>query len=157
MTADEARRRFEYDPETGTLRWKIRAARNVKVGDITGNKTSTGYLQVRWNYKNLLVHRVVWLMVHGEWPVEEIDHINGDRTDNRIVNLRRASRRQNGQNLKRHREGRLPGTKRFKQNMKNPWEARISIGGKYKYLGLFTTEQEAHKAYLAALSELEAV
>jgi hypothetical protein len=155
LTVDEARQRFDYDPETGMLRWKVRAARNVKVGDITGNKTTGGYLQIRWNYRNLSVHRIIWLMVHGEWPSEEIDHINGDRTDNRIVNLRCVSRRENLQNLKRHRSGCLPGAKRFKKNLKAPWEARITIDGKYRYLGMFATEQEAHEAYLAALPKME--
>jgi hypothetical protein len=153
LTAEIARERWDYDPKTGVLRWKIKLS-NVKVGDVTGYESNGGYLQVGWDGKIYLAHRIIWLIVHGEWPPEQLDHINGDRTDNRLVNLRCVSNRQNSLNKERHRKGNLQGAYRLNRNLKSPWKAIIQIDGERKHLGYFPTEQQAHEAYLAALNNI---
>ncbi len=155
FTAEMARERWEYNPDTGIMKWKISPSGNIKVGNAVGCKVDHGYFVTRWKNKYLYVHRIIWLIVHGEWPEAEIDHINGIGTDNRISNLRKSSHQQNMRNRKCHRNGHLPGTVHRKHNRKTPWEARIPIDGKLKYLGRFPTQQLAHAAYLAALKQLE--
>jgi hypothetical protein len=152
LIADEARRRWDYDPDTGVLRWKISPVNSVKIGDVAGQiPISDGYLKVRWNGKAFSVHRIIWLIVYGEWPPDKIDHINGDRIDNRIANLRCVSVRQNSQNKQCHRDGHLAGTKRDARRRKNPWQAAVTIEGKRKHLGCFPTQQQAYEAYVRAL------
>jgi len=85
-----------------------------------------------------------------------IDHINGERSDNRLENLRVVTHRENNQNRKHHREGRLVGAsfnKAFAETPK-PWQSRIRINGKTKHLGFFKTEIEANKAYTNAFKKL---
>ena len=97
-------------------------------------------------------HRLAWLYVHGVWPKNFIDHINGDKSDNRICNLREATRRENAQNLKIHRAGKLAGCSYNKKI--NKWNARMTINKKYINLGFYETEVEAHLAYKNACSSL---
>lgn len=153
FTAEEARRRWEYDPDTGILRWKTRAARCVKPGAVAGCRSPDGYWKITWRYKKISVHRVIWLIVYGEWPDGHVDHINGVTDDNRLVNLRCGSRRKNQQNQKCHREGHLPGTTYLGRLRNKPWQAQIQIDGQSKYLGCFATQQEAHEAYVRAMGE----
>lgn len=89
------------------------------------------------------------LYIYGVWPSKQIDHINGIRHDNRLVNLREVSYRVNQQNLSYHREGRLVGATWNKRQEK--WVAQIKLHGKQRGLGSFASEQEAHEAYLYAL------
>lgn len=85
-TAADVREQFDYDPETGELfRKRLRAA-NMRPE--SGSLTRDGYMVAGINGGHQLVHRLVWLWVHGDWPTKQIEHINGDRTDNRIANLR---------------------------------------------------------------------
>src|SRR5678815_1371348 len=86
---------LSYDAETGNLRWKVRPTTNVAVGDIAGCADHRGYRLVRLDRKLHLVHRVAWALHYGAWPAVEIDHINLDKGDNRIANLRLALRAQN--------------------------------------------------------------
>lgn len=102
--------------------------------------------------RHVCMHRSIWEHTHGPIPPKmQVDHINGDRLDNRLYNLRVVSNRENQQNQQIHREGRLPGS----HLERGRWRARIRIGGVKKHLGCFNTEQEAHQAYLKALTELE--
>ena len=148
--ADEARRRWDYDPDTGVLRWKIRTNSKTKIGAVAGTLHNAGYIMTSFAGKNQLAHRLVWLIVYGEWPHGTIDHINGVKDDNRIANLRCVSLRQNQQNQKRHREGHLPGTTYLGRLSNKPWMAQAQIDGKAKYLGCFASQQEAHEAYVRA-------
>ena len=102
-------------------------------------------------------HRLLWSLYHktdiaGEM---EIDHINGDKTDNRIENLRLVTKRTNLQNMWRHRQGKLSGTYYVSSNKHRKWVARAKINKKCKYLGAFKTQQEAHEAYLKFCKTIE--
>jgi hypothetical protein len=129
----------------GALFW-VKGRRAGKRADLL-NKT-LGYKRVRFSdapYKQVSywAHRVVWLLHHGDWPVSDIDHINGDRSDNKIENLRLASRSEN--NINRPAVSGYKGVRYHKPSGK--WQARITKEYKEKHLGLFETEIEAAKAY----------
>lgn len=85
-TADDVREQFDYDPETGELFRKRLRASNQRPE--TGALSNDGYMVAGINGGHQLVHRLIWVWVHGAWPQKQIEHINGDRTDNRIANLR---------------------------------------------------------------------
>jgi hypothetical protein len=147
INSDDVREHLDYDPETGRLFWKDEA------GSI--NKVS-GYRYVKVRQKLKLAHRVAWAIYYGEEPAKGvlIDHINGDRLDNRIANLRLASYSQNSANAKLH----TRNTSGFKGVAKvvrigrwtGRWQASITVRNKQMNLGYFGTAEQAHQAYLAA-------
>ena len=91
------REALHYDPDTGIFTWKVATASCVKVGAEAGCVKNDGYRAIGMGGKSYKAHRLAWLYVHGEWPKEQIDHINHIRTDNRMENLRPAS---GGENAK---------------------------------------------------------
>lgn len=152
------RRRILYDPMTGDLVWKprpdpdfpsirIRNIWNKKyLGHVALNSLeATGYLTGRIDGLFFKAHRVAWALFHGEFPKEAIDHIDGDKTNNRISNLRLANKQQNAANMQIRRSN-LCGLKGVSRARKR-WRAAISIKGKNFNLGHFDTKEEAHKRY----------
>lgn len=97
---EELQERFNYDPETGQLTWKKPPGFRAKPGDPAGYLTTKGYLRVKLGESHYRVHRLIWKLSHGEDPPAgmDIDHINRDRTDNRLANLRLATRSDNVNN-----------------------------------------------------------
>ena len=116
---------------------------------------SEGYCQVGFNGKNIYYHSIIWILSTGKdiQSGVEIDHINGNKIDNRIENLRLVTSRGNSQNRKKHRNGGLAGCYYNKRTKK--YMSRIKISGKLIFLGLFQTEQEAYKAYEIACKHIE--
>lgn len=153
MTIEDARRYFDYDQSTGIMRWKEKLSKysRIKPGDIVGYKNSQGYLQLGFAGKTYKVHRTAWMVFYGEVP-EVIDHINGNKTDNRISNLRSVDNRTNNQNKIHNRNGKLLGC-HFRKD-RNLWRAEIRINGENIRLGHYTTEREAHEAYKKAHREM---
>jgi hypothetical protein len=140
---------FSYCPATGTLTWLVDRG-PISIGDVAGYKRDR-YYTIGIDGRSYYAHVVVWIYVNGSYdPSEEIDHINGDGFDNRIGNLRLVSRRLNQNNRKSHRAGRLPGTS-YIQGRKKPWRAQIQTEGKRINLGYYSSETEAHEAYLKAV------
>jgi hypothetical protein len=88
---------LEYDPATGELHWRVARNGRMRVGQLAGS-WSNGYIAVNVDGRKVYAHRIVWLLCKGEWPKQYIDHINGDRADNRIENLRDVSQVINGRN-----------------------------------------------------------
>lgn len=143
--------RLEIDSKTGNLIWKRKVAYRIKVGDKAGRTNSSGYIQISVGGRFYLAHRLVWLIFHGEIPDSDIDHINGDRKDNRIENLRIATRSENSQNQRRCRLDSKSGVIGVSWKSKNnKWRAQININGKVTHIGLFEDKEAAEKAYLAA-------
>ena len=143
---------FAYDPETGIMRWKIDNGSSNPQGKIIGHKNKRGYIEARFKGKGYLSHRVAWAIGYDTLKVPLIlDHINGDRSDNRLCNLRAATGQQNSFNKKSIRNG-LKGASFYKR--KNKWQSQIKFNGKCKHLGYFDTEIEAHEAYCRAAREL---
>jgi len=142
-----------YDPETGIFRWRKLAGYKGKIGKIIGSKHSGGYLEAKIDGCRGFLHRFAWFYVTGKWPKNQIDHRNGIKNDNRWSNLREAVQQQNSANQKL-RGSNTSGFKGAYFNKKNKkWIANIHLDYKTKYLGSFSSREEAHAAYLAAAIE----
>lgn len=142
---------LHYDPETGC--WtRLVAFHRRRLGPGAGSIFDSGYRYVRLDGKAYRSARLAWFYMHGEWPVGMMDHLNGDRDDDRLINLRVVSVRENTQNKRIHREGRLYGCSFHKPLQK--WKAAIQVDKVVKHLGYFATEREAHECYLAAVASL---
>jgi hypothetical protein len=144
---------LQYSQDTGIFEKPANAgSRGRKIGGyIVGCKNTIGYIVVSINKKKYYAHRLAWFYVHGEWPEHHIDHINGDRSDNRISNLRKSTNSENMQNIKGPRvdnKFNLLGVCFDKQRQK--FLAQIKLNGKNKYLGRFDNPDLAHEAYMAA-------
>ena len=139
VTADMARSLLNYDKESGHFSWK----KNGKKAGYAGT-----YVQIGINHKVYYGHRLAVLIVTGEWPEVEVDHINGKKTDNRWANLRLADRSENNQNLG-NRSDNKSGYKGVWFNRANKnWSAQIQVKGKRFSLGNYKTAEEAYLAYL---------
>lgn len=150
MTAEEVRTAFDYNPHTGALTWKLTYSNRRKSGKRAGCLHG-GRWTVCLNYKQALLHRVVWLHYYGAPPVNVIDHINGDAADNRIVNLRDVSQGVNLQNQRMAKSNNKTGLLGVSWYSKNScWRARIVANGAQKTLGYFKDPHEAHAAYVMA-------
>lgn len=152
ITQDYLKQILNYNADTGIFIRKVISTRN-KIGDIAGGINSNKYIEIRVKGKKYKAHRLAWLYEFGEWPRGQIDHIDGDRSNNRIINLRTVNPRGNSQNREIHRNGHLVGTNWAAHA--NKWMARIKIDGKTKYLGYYDTQELAHDAYLLKLKELK--
>jgi hypothetical protein len=143
LTQDYLKTILDYNQETGVFSWKVRKANRYPVGTIAGSIESKGYIQIGINGKYYMAHRLAWFYVHGEWPIDQIDHINRIKTDNKLSNIRCVSQSENMQNKISR------GTYFRKDNKK--WQAHIKIpGGKFIRLGHFDSEEKAHQAYVDA-------
>lgn len=141
---------LSYDKDTGLFKWRIRKSSRALAGAIAGTKTLQGYWQIRIDGYSYRAHRLALAHATGEWP-DKVDHINGVRDDNRYVNLRNTTTRGNAQNIRNPRHNNksgLLGASQFKG--RKTWVSRITIDGKDKYLGTFTTKEQANAAYLSA-------
>ena len=154
ITHERLRELLHYDPESGVFTWLVRATKNIKIGDEAGDRDTHGYLAIRIDGKRYRAHRLAWLYMTGAWPVHEIDHINGIRDDNRLGNLREATRAENQQNQAVRRDSSSGFTGVSWDKWRNKWQAYIKIAGRQRYLGRFPTAESAHAAYLAAKMKL---
>lgn len=151
LTQDRLKELLSYDPLSGLFIRLVRLGNNSKLDRSAGIIDTHGYLECSVDSKRYRLHRLAWLYMHGEFPIGDIDHINGIRNDNRIDNLRIASRIKNSQNKKNassNNKTGLLGVFFHKQNKR--YTAQIRINGKNKHLGMFDTPELAHQAYLIA-------
>lgn len=149
ITQDEIKFLFKYDENTGELIRRFAQSNNTKAGEIVGNKSINGQLDVRINYKLYKVHRIIWLYVYGVIPDVDIDHINGIKTDNRICNLRLATRSENLQNQRKAKSNNKSGFLGVSYVARTGmYVAQIQVNKKHKYIGSFCNAQDAHDAYL---------
>jgi hypothetical protein len=161
VTAERLRELMDYDPETGVFVWRQRqeSSRHDKIwntryaGTMAGGHQGEGYRRISIDGRYYLAHRLAWLYVYGQWPSDQIDHINGDRVDNRIANLREATSSQNIQN-----RGKAPHNTSGRKGVAwhkgaGKWRAEIMVSSKYIYLGLYDCLDEAAAAYAAAAAK----
>jgi hypothetical protein len=143
---------FVYDAETGVFTRRVATGRHGchRAGTKAGTRERRGYIMIGIDSQRHMAHRLAWLYVYGEFPKTDIDHINNIKDDNRIVNLRLVTRKQNMQNVLAHKHN----TSGFKgvswHKPKNKWRAYIFVDYKQLYLGLFETKEAAAAARLAA-------
>jgi hypothetical protein len=146
LTAEELKNRLNYNPRTGVFTW-IRSKRSTLIGCVAGCASKpNGYLRIVINYKLYFAHKLAWLYAHGRWPSEQLDHINHNKLDNRLNNLREVSHRENhlNQSLSKNSTTGLHGVSFHRRA--NKYEARIKVDGKSLYLGSFQTSEEAYAA-----------
>lgn len=135
LTAELARSVLSYDPECGDLTWLISKG-TVKAGARVSTISNRGYLTLKLFGKTYQAHRVAWLIMFGEWPIT-IDHINRQRTDNRLVNLRNATQQQNMCNVPRKRTN-TSGVRGVSwHSQSNKWQVEVKADGKRYYLGSY--------------------
>lgn len=145
---------FEYDSATGHVTRRIASGR-AKKGASAVIGGVRGYKQISVDGRLCLVHRVVWCWMTGAWPKSQIDHINRDRGDNRWENLREATHAQNKANSTKARNSKS-GLKGAYRQTRNPdrWHSCITVGGKTRYIGVYATAEDAHRAYCAKAREV---
>lgn len=158
LCAEQVRLLLDYNVETGELRWTAAASKGRLTQRVAGSMTANGYRQVKIGRSMYLAHRLAWLIVHGEWPDGQIDHINGNRADNSLGNLRVLTHSQNKQNIAvtgtKSRSGLMgavyvPGSSRRRER----WESRIKVNGVSRHLGRYASPEEAHAAYMRAKAQ----
>lgn len=151
LTAERLREVLLYEPETGAFFWREKPSKNATRsarGQIAGNLGEFGYRRIRLDGRTYSAHRLAWFFVYGEWPAQMVDHINGQKDDNKISNLRVASRAENRANaVQRNRTLKFP--KGVRKNG-NGFGAMIGVDKKQIWLGTFPTVELASAAYLAA-------
>ena len=142
---------FNYDPVTGWFTNRSSRGR-AKAGRRAGAYAHYLYRRIIIDYKKYYEHHLAWFYVYGQWP-NEVDHIDGNPSNNAITNLRLCDRSQNNCNAKRPTgQSGLRGAYLDKRNLQ--WYSHIQHGGQVKFLGNFSSPEEAHEAFERAAKEL---
>jgi HNH endonuclease len=150
FTQDELRAALSYDYETGVFVW-IKTYRNHNLGRVAGCLDKDGYVQIKFKKRLWRAHRLAWFYVYGVWPKMQIDHENGNRSDNSIKNLRDVNCAGNSQNRRTADKDSSTGLLGIDyQTRWKKYRARIMINGQRMTLGGFKTKEDAHQAYLLA-------
>lgn len=153
LTQERLKELLDYDPETGVFTWKVYRGGRTKKGEKAGNVNGEGYTHIKVDGKQYKAHRLAWLYMYGTFPNKDIDHINRNKIDNSIYNLREVSNQQNSWNQKvaKNNTSGFTGVTWYKRVGK--WGAYIKVDYKRKHLGFFAAPEQAHAAYLAAKAE----
>ena len=150
MELNRIKELLEYNPDTGAITWRI-ARGCVRKGAPAGSITRLGYIRINAGRKPVFAHRIAWALFYGEWPSLFIDHINGDKLDNRIANLRLATKAENAQNVRTIKSNNKTGyIGVYFLARANKWRASIRTNGRLKQLGMFSDPKLASEAYQAA-------
>ena len=150
---------LSYCPDTGKVTWRmdVDTMKGVAHSRIPGKEvgcvTKEGYRQACIGNKSVYIHLIAWFLHHGKWPSGVIDHINGDKLDNRISNLRDVSIAENIQNQRRANKRSTTGVLGV-QNSYGRYKASIRLKGQDFDLGKFDTKEDAHAAYLQAKRQM---
>lgn len=146
LTQEEVRRLLDYNPETGELRWRA-TGKGRKKSRAAGCVDSTGYLKIGVNGRRYLTHRLIWLWFYGYFPENEVDHIDRDPSNNRLTNLREASRTCNSRNCGKGARNTSGVKGVFWYARYGKWQSSIMVDHKEKQLARHTdfTEAVAHR------------
>lgn len=143
---------LNYDPNSGIFTWK--AHRAIRSGVCAGAKNKHGYVQISFKDKLYLAHRLAWLHVYGMWPNGKLDHRNRVKIDNSISNLREASNSDNLANRPAQRNNKLGVKGVSKCKHTRGYKAKIMVRGQLHNLGVHSTIEAAHMAYVSAAERL---
>ena len=153
LTRARLRELLDYNKKTGEFRWRKRPGGGARSDLSAGHvESDQGRRRIGIDGRVYSAHQLAWFYVTGRWGKPIIDHRDGDGTNNRLNNLRPATRSQNGANSRRPRHN-TSGHKGVSPHRRK-WLATIRTNGKKIHLGLFDTPQEAHEAYLKAARKL---
>lgn len=153
LTQSRLQELLHYDPETGVFRWRVRPNQSVKAGDVAGTVNRKGYRKITIGRKIYGANRLAWLYVFGEWPAGHVDHEDKDPGNDRIKNLRDATRSQNkiNSNIRSDNTSGFRGVGWHKASKK--FYASITTEGKRRALGYFNSPEDAARAYDTAAIE----
>lgn len=152
MLLEEVLRFLEYDPETGIFTRKV-ASSHAKAGAQCLSLNTKGYIEFNVLGKLVKAHRLAFFVMTGQWPPLQIDHIDGNKQNNKWSNLRQVDNKANCENKKSPNKNNCSGVKGITARGKK-WEARIRSEGKLHYLGVFETPEIAHAAYIESKKKL---
>ena len=144
---------LKYDKDIGTFTWKVFRSNLAKAGDVADNLMPDGYVSLCINDRQYRAHRIAYKMVYGHDPIGVMDHIDGNRANNKISNLRVATLNQNQWNsaVANHNTSGLKGVTWKKDTKK--WAAQLQYNGKKIWLGVYDDKHDAHQAYMKAAAE----
>jgi len=146
LTKALVRELFDYNPETGQLIRATTLKGIYKAGDIVSSLDVRGYLRTKIGGRSYKAHRLIWFWVHGEFPKKDLDHINHDKTDNRLVNLREVTAMENARNKPKSNRNKSGVTGVYWGKNDNRWRVFIGVDGKKVNLGNFVEFHEAVNA-----------
>lgn len=147
LSAIELKEVLNYDETTGIFTWKVRSSRQIRIGDVAGSVSKKdGYTRIFIKRKSYLAHRLAFVMHFGFEPECEIDHINHNRSDNRLLNLRKASKTENMRNISLQSNNTSGFMGVYWNKASKKWAAQIKVNGKNKRIGLFADKNEAIQA-----------
>ena len=146
---------LHYDPATGLFTRRVRTSQMNRAGEVAGTRTGVDYVRISVDSQLYLAQRLVWLYVHGKVPSGDLDHIDGDKQNNRLDNLREVSRSVNMQNINAPRVNNKSGLLGVCRHGPS-FRAQIKLDGVRHTLGSFKTPEEAHAAYIAAKAAMHA-
>lgn len=147
LTIDRLKEVLSYDPETGVFT-RLTTGGGVRAGANAGGLDFHGHRTISVDGRRYRGARLAWFYMTGEWPTDDVDHINRDRADDRWENLRAATRRQNLANMGAKGRSGIKGA--CWVEAKGRWKSQIRINGKNKHLGYFDSAEEAAEAYAVA-------
>lgn len=148
VTVERLRELLTYGPCTGVLRWRVGYGKAF-AGSVAGARTWAGYMAVGIDGEKFRVHRVAWAIAHGAWPTKTIDHLDGDRCNNKLFNLREVSQAVNAQNIRKPTSRNTSGYLGvYWSERHGGWMASLGIAGKTKRRGPYKTPERAFDAYV---------
>lgn len=143
LNHEEAKELLHYDPISGLITWAIDKGCKMRKGSVAGTVDKNGHRVISVDYERIMAHRLAWFLHYGSWPEGELDHINRIGDDNRIANLRNATRTQQRMNASVSTINTSGATGVYKEKRTGKWYVQIKIGKTRINLGTFSSKQEA--------------